>query len=127
MNLLVMDAVSELDREWFEKHPGHRCYVRDLVPGELPEGAPTGHNVVLVVEMFRGARMRLPLKAYRDDDGPLKTLVSMATGERWNVAPNGAVTPGRGTRRPAWEAFASGESQALLEAGFIVARKRGEW
>ena len=123
MNLYVLDAVSNIDREWFGEHPGARCYVRPYIPGEGGPEEPVDANHSLVIEMFTGARMRLPIKLYRDDDGPLTEIVGVTTGERWTVAKSGAVLPAKGTRRPIWEALTSGESRRMLEAGFAVRRK----
>lgn len=122
MNLHVLDAVSNIDREWFEHHPGVRCYLRPYVPGESERYEPVDANHTLVIQMFVGGRMRLPLKLYRDHDGPLTEIVHVHTGERWTVATSSAVLPAKGTHRPIWEALVSGESQRLLEAGFAVER-----
>jgi hypothetical protein len=126
MSHAVLDAISEIDREWFEQHAGARVYVRPFIPGEVPPDVPVDANYTLVIQMFPGGRMRLPVRLYREYDTPLTEIVHIATGERWTVTESGAVLPAKGTRRPIWEALTSGESQQLLEAGFTVEEK-GEW
>lgn len=124
VNKSVVSIMSDIDREWFADHPGAQCYVRPLVPGELPVVSNSSH--VLTVQVVKGFRVRIPFKAYRDDDGPLREIVLMTTGERWTVLPSGEAIPMKGTRRPAWEALATDETRLLIEAGKEIMNAGGQ-
>ena len=59
----VVEQVSEVDRAWFEAHPGRRTYVRRLVSAEGPGPLPwSGNGVAAVVvnQVRPGVRVRLP-------------------------------------------------------------------
>lgn len=45
----AMDLASQLDREWFDVHPGARSHRRPAIPGEF--GAPGGDLVGCWIEV----------------------------------------------------------------------------
>jgi len=60
------DTAADVDREWFEAHPGQDRYVRRPIPGEFGPGGnglkappPPGQTVMVGVEQLApGVRMR---------------------------------------------------------------------
>lgn len=57
------DRAPDLDRRWFETHPGQTRYVRPIVEGEFPPFAEL-HSVshVLVEQVRPGMRLRYPVQ-----------------------------------------------------------------
>lgn len=53
----------QLDRLWFDQHPGETCYARSPIPGEFDPAelpaVPAGHaRFVKVVQVAPGVRLR---------------------------------------------------------------------
>jgi hypothetical protein len=101
MSILIFEVTSELDRQWFERHPDASCYLRRYVPGEYGRVAQPDANHILVVQMFPGARLRHPLRVFAEGDGLPTELFWIDTAERWTVQPSGEVVPKRPTTRQA--------------------------
>ncbi len=53
----IVEAVTDRDRVYFERHPGALSYVRPYVPGELPGTCPPG-TLVRVIQIMPGVRVR---------------------------------------------------------------------
>ncbi len=126
MSMLIREATSELDRLWFEEHPGSRCYLRRYVPGEYGPARPVSANHILVIEMFPGARMRHPLSVFTEDEDRVPAeLFWIDTGERWTVLPSGQVVPKSPTKREAWQALLTPDLVRLVEANRAAHQARG--
>ena len=60
------ERVVELDRKYFEAHPGEDLYIRDALPGEWPVGVvghapgPGARLMVSVLQYRPGVRFRKP-------------------------------------------------------------------
>ena len=59
MNSEAIERASELDRVYFEQHPGETEYVRPIVPGEFPPEVDA--NNVMVTQVTPGIRVRVPV------------------------------------------------------------------
>ncbi|MFT6570481.1 MAG: hypothetical protein ACJAWY_002201 [Sphingomonas echinoides] len=63
----AVEQAKEMDREWFEDHPGRTIRIRDALPYEfnqpLPQARPGYTWRVIVKEVKIGMRARSPLAA----------------------------------------------------------------
>lgn len=60
----LIDQVCEKDRLYFEEQPGVDEYVRPYVPGEFAPFWPEDAQIVKVIQVEPGVRIRQPLKIY---------------------------------------------------------------
>ncbi len=57
--LLISEAASDRDKEWFGEHPGASYYVRAYVPGELgPQVSVPQDAFTVVLRVHENVRMR---------------------------------------------------------------------
>lgn len=63
----AVEQAKEMDREWFEGHPGRTIRLRDALPYEfdqpLPQARPGFTWRVIVKEVKAGVRARSPMAA----------------------------------------------------------------
>lgn len=116
MTASTLDRVSNKDRRWFAAHPRATERLRRVVPGECWPEDTSAYTHMLVVQLRSGARARIGLRIFREDDGPVRHLQYAPTGERWTVTPSGAVQRSA-TGHEAWERIAPRNIQQLIAIG----------
>lgn len=60
---MIIEAVNDRDRKWFEDNPGEQSYVRPYVPGEFWPADESGISAVRVFLLGPGLRARQTLSA----------------------------------------------------------------
>ncbi len=59
---VVMDAMTDIDRRWFEEHPGTQQYTRPAIEGEfVPVVDSRTVLYVIVSQVSPGHRLRMPV------------------------------------------------------------------
>lgn len=57
------DYAAECDRRWFLAHPGAVSRLRPVIKGEFPDLTAAGCDLVIVWQVRRGVRGRMPIRS----------------------------------------------------------------
>lgn len=123
---ITVEQATRMDRRWFRDHPEDRCFIRPLVPGEVPAYIAGKSKHVLLTRYRLDGYIRLPIQLYTEHPDSVPAEVALyETGERWEILPHGAVRPTSSTEREIWEAMLDESGQALVAAGQEWERNNG--